>query len=399
MYIVDSVTRKWKVQGLTWVGGINKITEAIPNLINDLIQVAPDNQKEKISKLIDIWRSMKTFPDHVINNLQAAFTASTQGKPASLDNSSGQQDESYLTAIAGGGMGTAQSSQGLAQPASSNNQFPTPTANGTNGAAPQPTNPAATALLAALGNFQQPGMPQPQAVLNPASVNPLPVNAPAPAPIFPAAAPQPPASNQNALASLLNGGAQAPAVPLANQLQMLQGLAAQLSPDQLAAIIKMMGIQLPVAQPQGSAVPPPPFPSASAPPQPQFSAPDQGNQYRGGYDDRSRARSRSPDYNRRYSPPNRRNSPSYGVYDPSGANNSSQADNDRRGRGKGRGFRNDYRQRSPPLIGRDRPITPQGIQAVVPPSNMPKPMGYDPKIPNGKIRGMSSNPVRSINFG
>jgi len=261
---------------------------------------------------------------------------------------------------------------------------------GTNGVAPPPPNTAATALLAALGNMQQPGFPpQPPPALNPAPVNPAPVNVSAP--VFPAAMPQPATTGQNALASLLNGGAQGPANPLASQLQLLQGLATQLSPEQLAAVIQAMGIQLPAVQPQGNAVPPPPFPPASAPPAQTQYQPPESSQYR--YDDRSRARSRSPDYNRRYTPPNRRDSPTYGAYDPSGANTQSpQVDNERRGRGKGRGSRNDYRQRSPPAP-RDQIVSNLG---AVPPSHMPKPMGFDTKIPNGKIRG--TRPIFSLEW-
>lgn len=356
IYIVDTVTRHWKAAGFTWAAGVNRMTEALPALMNTLLQVAPDNQKEKIAKLLDIWISSRTFPDHLLTNYKTALTAPT---PAA---------------------------QGLPQGATSNNPIAQAASNGTNGAAPPQPNPAASAMLAQLGNVQQSGPPpQPSAALNAVSVNPPAVNIPAPA--FPALVPQLPTSNQNALAASLNGGTQGPPNALV-ALQLLQSLGTQLSPENIQAVLQAAGIPIPPpGQPQGATVPPPPFPPASAPPaQPQFSAPEQNNQYRGGYDDRSRARSRSPDYNRRYSPPDRRDSP-YRVYDPSGATNrSSQADNDRRGRGKGRGFRNDYRQRTPPAVSRDRPATPQGIMSR---SNMPKPMGYDPKIPNGKIRGKS----------
>lgn len=363
VYIVDTVTRHWKAAGLTWAAGVNRMTEALPALMNTLLQVAPENQKEKIAKLLDIWISSRTFPDHLLTNYKAAFIAPT---PAS---------------------------QGLPQGATSNNHIAQAASNGTNGAAPPPPNAAASALLAQLGNVQPSGLP-PQALpaLSAVSVNPPPVNVPAP--VFPTTVPPLPTSNQNALAASLNSGTQAPANALA-ALQLLQSLGTHLSPENIQAVLQAAGIPMPAAsQPQGAAVPPPPFPPASAPPaQPQFSTPEQSNQYRGGYDDRSRARSRSPDYNRRYSPPDRRDSP-YGVYDASGANNhSSQTDNDRRGRGKGRGFRNDYRQRTPPPMSRDRPASPQG---AIPRSNMPKPMGYDPKIPNGKIRGMSLQFSRRI---
>jgi protein NRD1 len=76
---------------------------------------------------------------------------------------------------------------------------------------------------------------------------------------------------------------------------------------------------------------------------------------------RFRDRSRSPEYNRRRqsprrSPPARRDSPTYGVYDPNaGPDGNAMNHQDRgdrgRGRGRNRGGRNDhneYRQRTPP---------------------------------------------------
>jgi protein NRD1 len=76
---------------------------------------------------------------------------------------------------------------------------------------------------------------------------------------------------------------------------------------------------------------------------------------------RYRDRSRSPDYQRRQSPPRRsppnvtrRESPTYGVYDPNAGSdgNTSRVERGERGRGRGkqrggRNDRNEYRQRSP----------------------------------------------------
>lgn len=38
------------------------IRDVLPVLMNNLIQSAPENQKEKISKLLDIWQRGQTFP-------------------------------------------------------------------------------------------------------------------------------------------------------------------------------------------------------------------------------------------------------------------------------------------------------------------------------------------------
>lgn len=383
MYIVDSVTRQWKAAGTTWSAGINKMTDVFPGLMNNLIPVAPDPQKEKISKLLDIWISSKTFPDHLLTGYKASLNAPTQSKPLTGQDVTTKLRDDALTTFPA----PTSSTQGLPQNASSNGQYAQQAPNGTNGAAPQASVPTGGALFASLGNVQQqaglplqlPGAQSGSAVISP------PVNTFAPTTSAPAA--QAPASNQNAFATLLNAATPAAtSTNLASQLQILQELAPKISPEQLAGVIKALGIPLPPFAPQSGAVPPPPFPSTSAHPVPaQMPAPETSSQYRGGNDDRSRARSRSPDYNRgRYSPPNRRDSPTYGPYDPSAANNSSsQADHDRRGRGKGRGYRNEYRQRTPPPMPRDRPVSPAGPT----PSNMPKPIAFDPKLPHGKIKG------------
>jgi protein NRD1 len=387
MYIVDSVTRQWKAAGTTWTAGINKMTDVFPGLMDNLIPTAPETQKEKISKLLDIWISSKTFPDHLLTRYKSGLNAPTQSKPLTGQDVTTKFRDDALTSFPAASSAPTSSTQGLPQNASSNGQYTQQAPNGTNGAATQSSTPAGGALFAALGNVQQPGLPlQMPGAQNSSAVIPPPVNAFVPA--APGSAAQAPASNQNAFASLLNAGTSATAsTNLASQLQILQELAPRISPEQLAGVIKALGIPLPPLNPQSGAVPPPPFPSTSAPPPvpAQMPTTETSNQFRGGNDDRSRARSRSPDYNRgRYSPPNRRDSPTYGPYDPSAANNSSsQADHDRRGRGKGRGYRNEYRQRTPPPIPRDRPVSPSGAA----PSNMPKPIAYDAKIPNGKIKG------------
>ena len=373
MYIVDSVTRQWKAAGTAWTAGINKMADVFPGLMDNLLPVAPDTQKEKISKLLDIWISCKTFPDHLLTRYKAGLNAPTQSKQLTgQDIATKLRDDALTTSPA-----PTSSTQGLPQNASSNGQYHQQAPNGTNGAAPQASPPAGNALFAAFGNVQQAGLPL--QLPGAQTVVPPPVNAFAPTALRPEAPP----SNQN----FLNAGTPATAsTNLASQLQILQELAPKISSEQLVGVIKALGIPLLPLNPQSGAVPPPPFPSPSAPPVPaQIPAPETSNQYRGGNDDRSRARSRSPDYNRgRYSPPNRRDSPTYGPYDPSAANSSSsQADHDRRGRGKGRAYRNEYRQRSPPPMPRDRPVSPAGPS----PSNMPKPIAFDPKLPHGKIKG------------
>jgi protein NRD1 len=46
----------------TYASGIQKVTDVLPTLMNELIQSAPENQRDKISKLLDIWERGQTFP-------------------------------------------------------------------------------------------------------------------------------------------------------------------------------------------------------------------------------------------------------------------------------------------------------------------------------------------------
>jgi protein NRD1 len=280
-------------------------------------------------------------------------------------------------------------------------------------------NASANALLAALSGMGQHPAPT-QQVTNGAPMNYAPSNPtmnypPQNAPVARQQAPQQaqvpygaplqqqPALNLNALASLLpnaQGGAQDPN-SLVNQLQMLQALGQQLGPDGFRTLVQALTMQ----QQQQQPLPPQPVaaqngvfaqnPVAAPIPQNlnQYSAPTgngyapPGGQLYGARDDSgagARERSRSPDWNqRRYSPPNRRDSPTYGSYDAhTGRVGSPRGQDDRRGRGRGRGGgRSDYRQRSPPS--RNSPA---------PHSNQPKPIGYDNKLPDGCIKGNA--PVR-----
>lgn len=42
------------------------MTDVLPAVMNDLVQHAPDNQKEKIAKLLDIWQRGQTFPSDML---------------------------------------------------------------------------------------------------------------------------------------------------------------------------------------------------------------------------------------------------------------------------------------------------------------------------------------------
>ncbi|EFW98928.1 RNA-binding protein [Grosmannia clavigera kw1407] len=88
LYVVDSVTRKWldqaKLQGQavnssapdgTYAAGVNRVTELIPVLMNDILSSAPADQKEKIRKLVDIWEKGQTFPPKLIESFKDRLNA------------------------------------------------------------------------------------------------------------------------------------------------------------------------------------------------------------------------------------------------------------------------------------------------------------------------------------
>ncbi|KAM4060602.1 RNA polymerase II-binding domain-containing protein [Hirsutella rhossiliensis] len=88
LYVVDSVTRKWleqaKAQGQpvnssaqdgTYAAGVHRVTELMPVLMNDILQSAPDEQKEKIKKLLDIWDKGQTFPAPMLESYRQKLNA------------------------------------------------------------------------------------------------------------------------------------------------------------------------------------------------------------------------------------------------------------------------------------------------------------------------------------
>jgi protein NRD1 len=305
-------------------------------------------------------------------------------------------------------------------------------------------NPDTNALFAALSGFmQQSGaaapsqhhMPAPQPAQHIAQPNPA-VNFPIPSqafgqlqlgPVasqvpFPGSSIPPPApapvANANPLAALLQpqGGNLDPNA-LASQIQLLQAVSQQLGPDGLKTLVAALGIpQLPLAAPA-----PAPAPATSAPAVTPFQPPlaqyshdmgvsnsANGQSYGGGRDAYSynpRARSRSPDFKRRrHSPPNRRDSPTYGTYDPGAVHNGGgphSQDDDRSRRGRKGGLRNDRNERNDRNDRNDRnerneyrQRTPPGGREddyPLPPNHQPKPVGYDPKVPEGRIKGKATD--------
>ncbi|KAG9769610.1 Rpb7-binding protein seb1 [Exophiala dermatitidis] len=406
LYVVDSVTRQWVDQARkagqqlgsgapdgTFAAGVTRVTELLPVLMNDIIATAPEDQKIKIKKLIEIWERSNTFPAPLLASLKEKLDAprvSTTpekspapgfvplGQPAAPTNTTAsappQQDTSAIlealknmakqnasappAAIAATPTPAPSSlnnllgtQNGTPQPTSTVNPGPAPAAVASNGQAVNPLG----ALFAGLSNGAQ--------SQSPANVPQNPLAAFLPQPQAPApAVPQNPAP------------APAPAAPLGQdpqaQLQVLQLLAAQgVPPDQWATALQLLNMQSANANTGGVPGLPfaPPIPANNWAGQPAGQSRDAHTRSPPG---QYRRRSRSPGYDRRrdLSPRRRRDSPGPDHYR-----------NDRDGR---RG--NDYRQRSP-AGRRRRPSTPPPVDYKLPPPG-PKNVTWDTSLPKGHIK-------------
>ena len=249
--------------------------------------------------------------------------------------------------------------------------------------APQDHN-SLFAALAGLGHQNVQANPPPAAPVAPAAFPFLQNMVPPPPPPGYAPPPPPGANAQPALPPPPPAGIN----DLANQI--LQALSAgSIAPDQAIQVLNAL------AAAQGGGVPllpQQPAVAPQAPPQPPFQAqPVALNN--GQHDIRMRDRSRSPDYQRRSparrSPPqpHRRESPTYGVYDPNAGPdaNAQRLNRGERGRsrGKQRGARNDgneYRQRTPPRRHLSPPRNAYGQSKYI---------EWDDSLPRDHIRVLS----------
>lgn len=93
LYVVDSVIRQWveraKKAGQsvsshaapgTYASGVQMVRDALPVVLSDLVKNAPENQKEKISKLVDIWERGQTFPADMIASMKQLVNGRPHGK-------------------------------------------------------------------------------------------------------------------------------------------------------------------------------------------------------------------------------------------------------------------------------------------------------------------------------
>jgi len=344
LYVVDAVARQWVEKAKaaaqpvsknaaagTFASGVQLIRDVLPVLMTTLVQSAPDNQKEKIAKLLDIWQRGQTFPSDML----ATFKHLLHG---------GQNNVQPVPAPAAPsnvhGVGLALSGQTNQQPAVPSAPFLTSQAPVTpyvtlaglaQQAAPSNALPATSSFP-----FLQGGVPPPL----PLAFAPP----PPPAGTGQSSLPPPPAGINDLAGQILqamSSGSIAPeqAIQVLNALAAAQngGVPMLSTPHQPAPVVQPWSQVQPVAQ--NSA---------------------QHDRYEQ-HDARMRDRSRSPDFQRsrspvRKSPPNptRRESPTYGVYDPNAGpdGNAQRFERGERGRGRGkqrggRNDRNEYRQRSP----------------------------------------------------
>ncbi|EMD59437.1 hypothetical protein COCSADRAFT_258656 [Bipolaris sorokiniana ND90Pr] len=374
LYVVDAVARQWveraKQAGQTvsknavpgtYASGVQMMRDVLPAMMMNLIQSAPETQKEKISKLIDIWERGQTFP----HDMLASFKQQLNG---GHNNIQLPVEPPKSNGIAPAFNGQTANPQPLAPPPPAQSS--------------QDTN----ALFAALAGINQQNLPTnaPPAAppAFPFQQNVLPPPPPGFVPPPPAVTPgQPglpvPPAGMNELAGQILQAMSAGSIQPDQAIQVLNALATAQSGG-----LPMLSLQPPVA--------------TQTPPQGQ-SIVINGNQIDryDQTDSRMRDRSRSPGFQRRRSPgdrsppnPNRRESPTYGVYDPNAGpeGNSQRFERGERGRSRGkqkggRNDRNEYRQRSPP---RRQPSPPRAAAY-----GQSKYIDWDETLPRDNIRVLS----------
>ncbi|KAF7712470.1 Uncharacterized protein PECH_003270 [Penicillium ucsense] len=436
LYVVDSVTRQWVEAARkagqpsgsaapdgTFAAGVNRVTELLPVLMADIINNAPNDQKEKIKKLIDIWERGGTFPTTMLASFREKLNAPAQnvesttpeGSPAPGFNPLGSAAQSQAPLATSGSGAPADTSSILKALADMAKQSST----AANSAAP--AAPAASAVLnplAALTGAIPPAASADSSSVTPAAnpyaamaANPYAALAgmaqnPAmpPQPQSQSNTPNPLATAPNPLAAMM--GQQPGAVPgmpdgnaFSQQLQLLQFLSTQGIPqDQWATALQLLNMSgaMGGANP-AAAIPGFPMMPGQAPP--PAAAGGWGQPDTQGRDDRERdrdyprspngyrRRSRSPGWDRRRtaSPPRRRDSPVYGEYH---GDSPGRRGDPRDGRGGRRGG-GEYRQRSPPGGRRRRTPSPQRNKDPNLPPPGPKLIEWDYSIGQGNIKVLS----------
>ncbi|KAH8677441.1 hypothetical protein BX600DRAFT_127408 [Xylariales sp. PMI_506] len=418
LYVVDSVTRRWidnaKQHGQivnssahdgTYAAGVHRVTELLPVLMNDILQSAPEEQKEKIKKLVDIWEKGQTFPANMIESFKQKLNAPKNesttpvGSPPPGPGLPGLSGFNVAANNKPAASGTPNDimevlkkiAQQNVTAAPSNHAVPVPAS------APPPSNPYSVPLPPNT-SVQQPPLPVTQSQPTypfsaPPPVNPaMPYGYPSQAPVQGQAAPfAMPASSQPPIgfpgAGAIPGAAPGMDPAVAQQFQLIQLLAQQGIPaEQIPTIIATLqnGVG-------AGANPAAPLPQAGQNPYSNAwaqdgSRPGESRDQRD-YNSRSpnryheRSRSRSPPRHwesreNRDSPRGRSDRAGYGSYG---------RDSPGRGRDDRAGWNSEYRQRSPP--GRQRVSqSPPGYDQMQPGEKW---VEYDKTLPAGQIKVLS----------
>ncbi|ODM19913.1 hypothetical protein SI65_04899 [Aspergillus cristatus] len=440
LYVVDSVTRQWVEAARragqpagsaapdgTFAAGVNRVTELLTVLMTDIINNAPEDQKEKIKKLVDIWERGNTFPPHMINDFKEKLNApalnnvksttpegspgpnhipygapqqqqASNGAASTTAPQSAPDTSSILKALADMAKQNTAAPAAPAVPAQTNNPLAALTPQ--TAAAPQP-------VTTSVDQASQPGAAQPN--VNPFAAGAMAANpfaalggmAQNPALVQPQSqsqTPNPMTAPQNPLAALLPQAAAVPAQPtpamapdaLQQQLQLVQLLMAQGVPqDQWATALQLLSLSssagmggMPGQAPGFPGLPSQNMGAWGGRPDSQTRDLDpRERDYMRSPPGQYRRRSRSPGWDRRrdVSPPRRRDSPVYGEYHGDSPGRRGGDPRDMRGR-------RDYRQRSPPGRRRRSP-SPRKDLALPPPG--PKLIEWDYSIGQGNLKVLS----------
>ncbi|KAL2202177.1 hypothetical protein CC79DRAFT_1280852 [Sarocladium strictum] len=413
LYVVDSVTRKWleqsKAQGQvvgssapdgTFAAGVHRVTELMPVLMNDIISTAPEEQKDKIKKLLDIWEKSATFPSSSVDGWRKKLAE----PPATAQNDSttppGSPPANAVNGLQGNGL--APVNPAAPAPPNGSSILEALAALARQKPSAPPSNPAQPAMAAPSYAMPPAAVPQPasssvppaqSAMAYPPPAASQPVNMPPmpfslPQLLGQNAPPAAPPSFANAYGAPQSApppapqGGQAIDQGTQQQIMLIKALIDQGVPaDKIPALIQTLTATGAMGAPPPASAPPNPYgapvqqPWQQPPAQQTQSAPDPRDRFRDAV--RSpprfgkRSRSRSPDrgWGNRGSPRGRdrmdhgRNSPHV---------------DDRHGRRGG-----DYRQRSPPGR-RGRSPSPSG--------NLPpveRYIEFDSSLPSGTIRVLS----------
>ncbi|KFZ13849.1 hypothetical protein V502_06404, partial [Pseudogymnoascus sp. VKM F-4520 (FW-2644)] len=403
LYVLDSVTRKWieqakangqpitvSAQDGTYAAGVHRVTELLPVLMNDIIASAPDDQKDKIKKLVEIWVKGETFPADMLNSFKEKLNKSTTPEgspPADVGRSfpgapppatNAPNTSSILEALANM---ARQNTTAAAAPQAISAPAPAPVQDNAY-SMPQAQSNGANHM--ATLNSTYPFPPSTQSVNVPApaaaSYGSLPQGQNNGAPNYP--------SNPNLS---LGAGAPAPAAAaglnpdLQRQIMLIKTLSdAGVPQDQWGGIIAAL-TQTQAATPVGSGVNvggAPAAPYGAAPP--NTWNPNESRD-RGGPNEA--VRSPQGRYRRR----SRSQSPARGWNAPRDSPNSRRRDDNlgdygRNSPGYGRDRHNEYRQRSPARRGRS-PSPPRGFYDGR--SGGTKWVEFDHSIPKGSIKVLS----------